>query len=112
MARRAVREQKDPINPVFFIPDGVDDLAYTDDAAINVVPDDIDENEFDVDIDIDTSDSSDSDDPGDTLETPQILDVFSQTVRMAPTGSEVVDVVFDVTEVMGVSNYEIRVVKT
>jgi len=112
MARRAVREQNEPINPVFFIPDGVDDLAYTNDAPITVTPDDIDENEFEVDIDIDNSDPSESDDPGDSLETPQVLDVFSQTIRMASAGNEVVDVVFDITEVMGVSNYEIRVVKT
>lgn len=111
MARRAVREQKDPINPVFFIPDGVEELEYSD-KSVTIAADEIDENEFDIDIDIDTSDSSESpDNEGDDLEVPQILDVFSQTIHMDATGKEVVDVVFDVTEVFGVSKYELRVVK-
>lgn len=110
MARRAVREQKDAINPVFFIPDGVDDLQYSDTSVV-LAPDEVDENEFDVDIDVDTSDTSESPDDGDELEVPQILDIFSQTIHVDSTGKEVVDVVFDVTEVFGVTSYELRVVK-
>jgi hypothetical protein len=111
MARRAVREQKDSINPVFFIPDGVEELEYSD-RSVTVSADEIDENEFDIDIDVDTSDSSESpDSDADELEVPQILSVISQSMRMDSSGKEVVDVVFDVTAVSGVTSYEMRVVK-
>jgi len=113
MARRAVKEQKDAINPVFFIPDGVEELEYSD-TGITLSADEVDENEFDVDIDIDTSDSSESPDNNDAgdLEVPQVLDVFSQTVKTNASGNDVVDVVFDVSPVSGVTSYEIRYVKT
>lgn len=106
-----MREQKDQINPVFFIPDGVEELEYTDSGLI-ISADEIDENEFDVNIDMDTSDSSESPDAeAEQLEVPQMQDVFSQTIHMDAAGKEVVDVVFDVTEVFGVTSYEVRVVK-
>jgi hypothetical protein len=112
MAQRAVRAETTSIDPVFFIPDGVGELQYAE--GIEIVPDDIDENEFEVDIDIDLSDSNSSDDLdyADTPEVPQVLDIYSQTSRTNSAGTEVVDVVFDVTEVFGAESYEIRVVKT
>lgn len=112
MAQRAVRPETTTIDPLFFIPDGVGELQYKD--GIVIVPDGIDENEFDVDIDVDLSDTSASDDLdyADNPETPQILDVFMQTIHMDATGNEVVDVVFDVSEVFGVDSYEMRFVKT
>lgn len=113
MARRAVREQKDQINPLFFIPDGVEELEY-DDSTVDISADEIDENEFSVNIDIDVSGSLDSSGANDAtdLEVPQVQDVFSQTIHMDASGKEVVDVVFDVTPVFGVTSYEMRVVKT
>lgn len=109
MAQRAVRPDTTVIDPLFFIPDGVEELQYKE--GISVVPDDVDENEFEVDIDVDLSDSTETDDTDytDAPEVPQVVGVISQTIRRDSAGVEVVDVVFNVTDSANGDSYEIRV---
>jgi hypothetical protein len=45
------------------------------------------------------------------LPTPQTLTIVSQTIRIAPDGSSLVDVVIEVEDIPGVSNYDVRVTK-
>lgn len=45
--------------------------------------------------------------PG-TISAPENLTVISQTIRVLPDGTSVVDVVLDVEEVLGASRYEVR----
>lgn len=45
----------------------------------------------------------------DILEAPGSLEVVSQTVRTAPDGRQVVDLVIEVEDVDGALNYELRV---
>lgn len=114
MAGRAVKPQVTEINPMFFIPEGIDELKYGDNL-ITVEADDVDENEFDVDIDADDVDgvgADDGTDYSDSPETPTIFGVILQTIHVDDTGSEVVDVVFDVEDVFNVDSYEIRATKT
>lgn len=47
----------------------------------------------------------------DKLPTPQTLTIVSQTIRIAPDGSSLVDVVIEVEDIPGVSNYDVRVTK-
>lgn len=108
MAQRAVRPDTTAVDPLFFIPDGVGELQYTDGATI--VADEIEEGEFEVDIDVDISEG-DEVDYSDAPETPQIVGVLSQVSRTDASGKEYVDVVFDVTDVFGADKYEIRIVK-
>lgn len=61
----------------------------------------------------DEEDDSDEDLEGeDFLEVPNELVILSQTVRTAPDGSQVIDVVIDVEETIGAVDYEVRVTKS
>ena len=54
---------------------------------------------------------SDSIDSPDILQTPQWLSVISQEVRVSSDGTVNVDIVVEVEDITGCSNYEIRVTK-
>lgn len=43
---------------------------------------------------------------------PTNIAIVSQTVRILPDGSHLVDVLIDVTDVAGISEYEVRTTKT
>lgn len=45
----------------------------------------------------------------DTLDPPSAYTIVSQTVRTAPDGRQVVDIVLDVEEVRGARDYQVRV---
>lgn len=102
MAKRAVKTGRRVINPMFAIPDGVDELYYDE----NILADETDEDNFaeesDADAGIDYSDQPD---------TPQVLQVVEQIVRMDASGNEVVDLIVEVEDV-GVEDYEFHVTKT
>lgn len=114
MRGRPVRTQPIEIDPMFFIPEGVDELKY---GIGIIVPesDEIDENEFDVDIDADDTGATDGDDTdySDAPETPTVFGIIPpQVIHMDASGNEVVDVVFDVEDIWDATSYEIRVTKT
>lgn len=79
------------------------------------VVEDIPDPDADIDIQEDTLDDDDSqldeDESSDELDVPGTFVIVSQTVRTAPDGSQVVDVVIDVEEVEGAAKYEVRITK-
>jgi hypothetical protein len=87
-------------------------------ARISTRPDVVEElPEPDADIDIqedtlyDDDSQLDEDESSDELDVPGTFVIISQTVRTAPDGSQVVDVVIDVEEVEGAEKYEVRITK-
>lgn len=61
---------------------------------------------------LDNEDSEIDDDQIDEeLDVPGSFEILSQTIRTAPDGSQVVDVVIDVEEVEGAVKYEVRITK-
>jgi hypothetical protein len=52
-----------------------------------------------------------SGDEEDKLPTPQYIEIVSQTIRIAPDGSSLVDVVINVEDIPGISNYDVRMTK-
>lgn len=119
MAKRAVRRRTKRINPSFNIPEGVDELAYDEDAsdAANITEALEGEVEFPSD-----SDSAEPPMPRDPPITPigsndgrppapQVLGIVKQTVRTLPNGDERVDVVLHVENILGVDKYEFRISK-
>lgn len=114
MAKRSVVRQTREINPMFNIPDGMDDWTHPDELLLDEEDsledaDDTDEDaEFESDIDI--IDDGD-DDTHDAPEVPENLVVLSQTIRRNADGSMVVDLLVEVDDVPGFVKYDIRVVK-
>ena len=104
MAKRSVSRRKIEIDPMFFIPEGMDDFVYTE--RNNLKPDDFQDTDADITYDID--DGGDSTDP----ETPNIIGIVSQTPRRTKDGHVVIDVVIEVEDIDGVTKYEIRHTKT
>lgn len=120
MAENAVQPSIKTVDPMFAIPDGVTDAVYgTPSPPMYREGADIDEytgTEI-IDSDFDTEDETGADAPvpggnnGIWLDTPDIIDVASQTLRRSAGGFNVVDVVVDVEDVEGATNYEVRVTK-
>jgi hypothetical protein len=109
MATKSVKREGTGVDPMFFIPEGVDELEYLDEESSLALAEDEDE-EFFTFVDEESEDDSDVD-YGDAPETPTILGIVPpQIIRMASDGSEVVDVVFEVEEV-NADDYEFRVTK-
>lgn len=111
MSNRPIRRRQQAIDPMFFIPEGVDELVYSDEESVGG-----EESETFADVDISPDTDLDDNQPDETdyagnPDTPQILSIVSQTIRTSSTGAEVVDVVFDVEDIEDVSNYELRVTK-
>lgn len=46
-----------------------------------------------------------------TLPTPEVLRIISQNVRKNKKGDQVVDVIFEVSDIEGIDKYEFRVTK-
>lgn len=118
------------LDPRLFIPDGVIDIGV---KSNEIDPDNPTPTSDNGDTDVDTVDGGSADtgtgDGGDvvyepptndipvesgaeeTLPTPQFIEIVSQTIRIAPDGSTLVDVVIDVEDIPGVTNYDVRVTK-
>ena len=100
---------------MFFIPDGVDELVYSEEPTLTAeeIDDDFTTELTTGEADIDSVEMSATEvDYAEVPETPQILGVESpQTIRMDATGNEVVDAVLDVDDTYGVVQYEIRLTK-
>jgi hypothetical protein len=116
MVQRAVRREESVIDPMFYIPEGVDELSYNDEDT-NIDVDSSDEEGYVLEFSYDEADAAyDYDgediDYSEAPETPQILGVIPpQVIRMSASGSEVVDVILDIDGAVGVSKYEVRVTK-
>lgn len=111
MAKRAVATKKTLIDPLFSVPVGSEEeFVYSREGAdgdIFVLGGEISDEEFE-----DDDEFPDDDDDGEgLLDIPEDFEVISQTLRRAPGGQQVVDVVIEAEEVVGAINYEIQVVK-
>lgn len=99
-------------DPQLQIPEGlvgakhgtVDDERNT--SSLDVLPED--EDFFPL---TDDDDSNEDLEGEDFLEVPNELVILSQTVRTAPDGTQIVDVVIDVEETSGAADYQVRVTK-
>lgn len=119
MAKRSTPSDKILIDPLFGIPEGAEDqFTLTKDEVDTEDFVDIDELVNDV-ITPDYQDGSEifvyednSDDLGGVvLEIPDDYSVISQTLRRAPGGQQVVDIVIETEDIDGALNYEIQVTK-
>lgn len=110
MADDTVRE----IDQNFGIPAGLDQTGTkaSDDANNDVVFTD-ETNQIDIQTQTDEDDNSDLDEDGgdDGSTPPNSIQIVQQTVRTAPDGRQVVDIVIEVEDVPGALNYDIRVTK-
>lgn len=125
-----IRTPEVNLDPRLFVPDGVIDIGTksTEIDSDNPTPtSDTGETSDDA---VDSSTGSGTGDGGDVvyelptnddipvesgetdaLPTPQFIEIVSQTIRIAPDGSSLVDVVINVEDIPGVTNYDVRVTK-
>lgn len=99
------------IDPQFFVPSDV--VGIRPAGTEDLIPDDPDQDylsgvDYDSAIIDPTSVGTGPVDSTNTLQTPQTVSVVSQTVRFTADGASVVDVVIAVEDVLGATNYEVR----
>ena len=83
------------------VQEGTTQSVIDNDAEIDVQTETLDDIESELDEDY----------ADDVLDTPSAFDIISQTVRTAPDGRQVVDIIIDVEEIVGALDYEVRVTK-
>lgn len=106
MSNRPVRRKIENIDPMFSIPEGVDELVYDEELS--------DYNNYAEG----TSEESEiifEDEPAEDISgnppAPRVLGIVSQTMKKLKSGDERVDVVLSVEDIDGVDKYEFRVSK-
>lgn len=103
MSNRPIRRKIQTIDPMFNIPEGVDELIHDEDAS-----DDANDAEGSQEFSEGVIEDEEVDD---RPPTPKILGIVSQTIKTLKSGDERVDVVLDVEDIVGVDKYEFRVSK-
>lgn len=106
---KIIQEPTTTIDPRFFVPPGVIDVRErTADESAQI---------YDVDTTVVSGEdvqppAPDSINDGTRLATPSSITVVTpQTVRFAPDGTQVVDVILEIADVEGATNYDVRVTK-
>lgn len=119
MAKRSVVNGQGILDPMFHIPEGLNEFTYInpDDYLIDTVSDEESSSDpyaYEVTDDVDAEDDSFIvEDDIDYYERPASIDeltVVQQIIRTQPDGSQVVDVIVEVEDIPGVSVYDFRVV--
>jgi hypothetical protein len=107
------------IDPMFYIPPELDIYDYPDDSTGGFTSETDELGDDDLDGEGDDFLDSDEllydeseDDYYDLPDVPDEFEVISQTIRTMPNGSQVIDLVVEVEDVIGVDTYDFRVVKT
>jgi hypothetical protein len=99
-------------DPNLDIPEGLINVKVVSRPDVII---EVGEPDADIDIQDDTLNDDDSlldeDSDDEELAVPGTYVIVSQTVRTAPDGTQVVDVVIDVEEVDGAEKYEVRITK-
>lgn len=115
MAEKSVNTGKISLDPMFYIPEGVEELDYLDEefSRESSIEEQEDENSFGPGFGEEYDSEEYTSFPGEAgLDAPDILGVIDpQMLRRIPSGQQVVDVLIEITDVAGASNYEIRVTK-
>jgi hypothetical protein len=113
MATTPVQRKVTPIDPMFPIPEGTDELVYgtrseTDALANATGPvDSYTGQAVDPTLVVPVQTTGQS-----TVPSPDIIGIVSQQVRRAPSGENVIDVVVQTSDIVGAIRYEFRVTKT
>lgn len=118
MSNRPIRRKVESIDPMFNIPDGVDELVHDEDASDNAnyaegsqeFAEGIIEEEI-VILPVEES-PQEEEDPTGKPPAPRVLGIIKQTLRTLKNGDERVDVVLEVEDIVGVDKYEFRVSKS
>jgi hypothetical protein len=109
-----IRTPEVTVDPRLFVPEGVIDMSV---KSPEIDPDnpvdvpDIDEGVAPGEIISDAGADNISNLEDFTLPTPNSVTVVEQTMRFGPDGRAVVDVVIEVEDVPGISNYDVRTTK-
>ena len=117
MAKRATSPDKILLDPLFPIPEGAEETftRAKEQSDIDIETHDItsiaddfgegyfDEGEIDPDLGNDTEPI--------VLDTPTDFAVIDQKIRRAPGGQMVVDIIIEVEDIDGATNYEVQVTK-
>lgn len=113
-----IRTPETTVDPRLFLPPDVIDMSF---KSIEIDPDnpistpDLDEPGDETTGDgvvYDTFDTTEGvGTNNDTLPTPQSLSIVQQTIKFAPDGRAYVDVIVEVEDVPGITNYELRINK-
>lgn len=113
MADRASTD-KTIIDPRFVIPEGAEEIfAYSKELTEEDYADAdfLDFEDGAIDDYLDYTDDGSDDDEQNILDVPTGLVIINQVLRRAPGGQATVDVVIQVDDVPGATNYEIQVTK-
>lgn len=112
MAERSTPSDKILVDSMFVVPEGSEDqFVYTREESEDYSDaDDLSFDEFG-NIDTDYFDDGYDDKDADTLQVPEDFVIVSQTLRRAPGGQQVVDIVIEAEDVPRAINYEIQVTK-
>lgn len=116
MAKKPVIRDTKVVDPLFYIPKGMDGWEYvakpveneTSDDSIQLSPDGSGDNAPPAEADVHIIDNTKVDGK---LRAPSTLSIVSQKIRRNPDGSAVVDIILDIEDVPGNIKYEIRVTK-
>lgn len=90
------------IDPMFNIPPGMDEIEYKDE----IDADSLGEALFN-----ELYGNEDGEGEDDLPPAPEVIEIVSQKLRRIKGGTDVVDVVFEVEEIEGAAEYELRWVK-
>lgn len=108
MAEKAIKRDEIALDPMFFIPDGMDEYVYIDTEDLFLDEDGQVEEEYLDDSFLVDDDTDYSERPG----VPKILGIVPpQVFRTTLAGNQVVDIVIEVEDIPGISKYEFRVTK-
>lgn len=116
MAKRTTQTNRTLIDPAFPIPKGAEDeFVYTETPGDEFYDPEDDSLFYDelVDAGSDLVEYYEEDfgEAEDVLDIPDEFTIISQTVRRAPGGYQVIDVVIQTEDIDGAINYEVRVTK-
>lgn len=117
MSKRPIRRDVETINPMFHIPEGVDELVYDDESLENsqYAEGTSEESEIvieeEVVIVLPETNTPEEEDTSGRPPAPRIIGIVKQTLRTLKSGDERVDVVLEVEDIAGVDKYEFRVSK-
>lgn len=103
MTDKSLKREVNSIDPMFYIPEGVDELEYSEEIPSDLIVTQDDDGNF-VFTPINPTQTTYG------LATPNIIGIVEQTIRTTKSGAQVVDVVIEVDEIPGAS-YEVRVNK-
>lgn len=105
MLKKPATTNKIRLDPMFVIPAGAEDLFVYTKAQDDVTQFDVEDITFDVDDSVTDADST-------FLGVPDNFSILSQTVRRSSGGQLVIDVVIEIDDVPGATDYDVQVVGT